>query len=123
MNGGLKPERSSRRKSSRRIAAARAEQERLARLEQERVDRLLRDAAAFRQARDIRTYIDALQTFETGQPSVSGEEFERWKTWALVQADSIDPAIGRRFLGAMDDTPATRTHKDFDGGAVGGVDD
>jgi hypothetical protein len=100
---------------NRKIAAARAETERLARLDQERVDRLLRDAAAFRQARDIRTYIDALQTFETGQPSVSGAEFERWKTWTLVQADKIDPAIGRRFLDAMVDTAATQTHKDFDG--------
>jgi hypothetical protein len=40
-----------------------------------------------------------------------------------MQADRIDPAMGRRFLNAMDGAPATRTHTDFDGGAVGVVDD
>jgi len=40
-----------------------------------------------------------------------------------MQADRIDPAIGRRFLNAMDDGIAAQAHKDFDGGAVGVVDD
>ena len=87
--------------------AERAEKERLKRLEQGRVDRLLRDAAAFDQARTIRKYVEAIRLAQAPESSPSHEEFEQWSQWALTQADRIDPAIGKRFLLAMHDEDAT----------------
>jgi hypothetical protein len=34
------------------------------------------------------------------------DEFEQWKDWALAEADRIDPAIGGRFLTAMQNDDA-----------------
>jgi hypothetical protein len=86
----------------RRIEAERAEKERLRRLEQARVDRLLQDAAAFRKAEDIRSYVHEVCTAAEGTTS-STEEVERWSSWALSIAGGIDPSIGGRFLSSMDD--------------------
>jgi hypothetical protein len=86
----------------RRIEAERAEKERLRKLEQARVDRLLQDAAAFRRAEDIRNYVRLIRT--AAEPSInSTEELERWSSWALAVADRIDPAVGGKFLSAMQD--------------------
>ena len=87
----------------RKVEAERAERERRRRLEQARIDRLLKDAAAFQQAAAIRKYVEAIQ-FAHGCSSVSvADDLERWTTWALAQADRIDPAIGGAFLMAMRD--------------------
>jgi len=45
----------------RKLAIERAEKERSRRIEQARIDRLLRDAAAFQQAAEIRKYVETIR--------------------------------------------------------------
>ena len=91
----------------RKLEAERAEKERLKRIEQGKVNRLLRDAAAFDQARTIRNYVEAIRLAQTPEGPRSHKDIEQWSQWALSQADRIDPAIGERFQGAMQDEDAT----------------
>ena len=84
-------------------AAELAEKEWQKRIEQARIDRLLSDAAAFQQANEIRRYVEAIRSSQTHDKPHPPEIFERWRQWALAQADRIDPAIGGRFLIAMQD--------------------
>lgn len=84
--------------------AERKERERLAALEQARMDRLMRDAANFRMAADIRTYVkDIAAQVVSGDLSVSQDDLDTWSAWALAQAERIDPARSGRFLDAMRD--------------------
>lgn len=84
--------------------AERKERERLAALEQARIDRLMRDAANFRMAADIRTYVkDVAAQVASGDVSVSQEDLNTWSAWALAQAERIDPARSGRYLDAMRD--------------------
>jgi len=87
----------------RKIEAERAERARLRRMEQARIDRLLKDAAAFQQANEIRKYVEALRSVRSSRELSSWEDFEQWSEWALAQADRIDPAIGGAFLAAIQD--------------------
>jgi hypothetical protein len=90
----------------RKLEAERAQRERQKRIEQERINRLLSDAASFQQAREIREYVEAIRISLAGDGS-SIEEFEKWRQWALAQADRIDPALGGRFLKAIQDRDAS----------------
>jgi len=92
----------------RRLEAERAEKERQKRIEQGRVNRLLRDAAAFQQAGEIRKYVDTIRRTLARDGSSSSEEVEKWSQWALSQADRIDPAVGGKFSKAMQDDDAGR---------------
>ena len=77
--------------------AERKERERQERLEKERVDGLLADAAALRKAQDIRAYVEEIKTLvETESP-----DLQEWATWALAQADRIDPVVSGRYRDAM----------------------
>ncbi|HET9282334.1 MAG TPA: hypothetical protein VFR24_10270 [Candidatus Angelobacter sp.] len=87
----------------RKLEAERAEKERQKRIEQGRINRLLRDAAAFQQAREIRKYVKAIRQAQAGGGPSSTDEIEQWSKWALAQADRIDPAIDGRFLSAIQD--------------------
>ena len=87
----------------RKIEAERAESARQRRIEQARIDRLLKDAAAFQQANEIRRYVEALRSVQASKELSSSEEFDQWSEWALVQADRIDPAISGKFVAAMQD--------------------
>jgi len=89
----------------RKLEAERAERERQKRIEQGRINRLLRDAAAFQQAGEIRRYVEAIRQARALDGS-SIEEVEQWSQWALAQADRIDPALSQRFLKAMQDEEA-----------------
>jgi hypothetical protein len=96
----------------RKLEAERAERERQRRLEQARIDRLLKDAAAFQQANEIRKYVQAIRVAQGRDSSSVTEALERWSRWALAQAERIDPAIGGAFLMAMrdeDDAEPTKT--------------
>ena len=93
----------------RKLAAERAEKERQKRIEQARIDRLLRDAAAFQQAGQIRRYVEAIRLAQSRNKTSTCEEFERWSRWALAQADRIDPAIGGSFLVAAQDEEDNRS--------------
>jgi hypothetical protein len=92
----------------RKLEVERAEKERQRRIEQARVDRLLRDAAAFQQAREIRNYVEAIRLAQAHDGSSSPEEVEQWSQWALAQADRIDPAIGGAFLRSIEDKAETK---------------
>ena len=92
----------------RKLEAERAEKERQKRIEQGRVNRLLRDAAAFQQAGEIRKYVDTIRRSLARDGSSSSEEVEKWSEWALSQADRIDPAVGGKFSKAMRDDEAGR---------------
>jgi hypothetical protein len=87
----------------RKLEAERAEKERQNRIEQGRVNRLLRDAAAFQQAREIRKYVEAIRQTLSLDQSHSIEELEQWSQWALAQADRTDPAINGKFLRTIQD--------------------
>jgi hypothetical protein len=88
------------------LETERTEKERQKRIAQARIDRLLRDAAAFQQAGEIRKYIEAIRSGEARNRSLSMDQIERWTKWALAQADRIDPTISGRFLKAMQDGDA-----------------
>jgi hypothetical protein len=87
----------------RQAEAERAERERQQRLEQARIDRLLKDAAAFQQATEIRHYVAALTPKVQANGGADMEELERWRIWALAEADRIDPAIDGGYLNARGD--------------------
>lgn len=83
------------------LEAERAEAERKKKLEQARIDRLLRDAAAFEQASVIRRFVEGIRNQAGAALAASAEELDRWSSWALAQADRVDPAVGGKFLTSM----------------------
>lgn len=79
--------------------AERQERERQRQIEQARVNRLLGEAASFRQASDIRAYVDsARQANAISSDPVSEEKLSAWAQWALAQANRIDPVLSKAFL-------------------------
>jgi hypothetical protein len=85
------------------LAAERAEKERLRQIEQARIDRLIRDAAAFNQANEIRKYVEAIRLSQASNGATVTDELERWTQWALELAERIDPVHNEIFLRAMHD--------------------
>ncbi len=83
--------------AARREKAAKEErmrQEEARRQEEERRAHLLRSLQAWRQAADIRTYVDALRAAAaTGQFKIDPTHLEQWASWALARADQIDPLL------------------------------
>jgi hypothetical protein len=71
----------------------RRERERIAVLEKARSDALRRNARAWREAADIRTYVEAVRK-AAGAP----ETAEAWARWALLEADRIDPLVSGQAL-------------------------
>jgi hypothetical protein len=88
----------------RKLEAERAERERLKRLEQARIDRLLKDAAALKQATNIRNYVEAARRAASERGVISDDALSRWREWALAQADRIDPICNISFVESLDDT-------------------
>ena len=87
----------------RKIEAERAEIERQARLAQARIDRLMKDADAFQRASEIRRYVGKVRVASSCGGPIETEELETWMTWALAQADRIDPSVDQKFLASMHD--------------------
>lgn len=78
--------------------AIRKERERLARLERRRVERLLGEAKAFRNARDIRAYVELARAANASAPDPAAPgDIAAWSEWALAQADRIDPVMTGAF--------------------------
>lgn len=86
------------------IEAERVERARQARIMQARVNRLLKDAAAFQQASEIREYVATMRTLQHAEALTTAEDFDRWAEWALAQADRIDPTKNKTFLASMRDS-------------------
>src|ERR1700733_8818618 len=79
--------------------ADRKERERLAELEKERVDRLLGEADAFQKACVIRRYVEqVIRENRRARKPFPEAEIKIWSTWALEQADRIDPVTSGAFL-------------------------
>lgn len=84
-------------------AELRAEREARVRKENARVQRLLDEAAAYRQASDIRAYVETVRSARAGSGfRATPEEMEGWATWAIDQADRIDPVRSGSFLLELD---------------------
>jgi hypothetical protein len=87
-----------------RLEAERKERERQEKLERERVKRLLSEADALRRAQAIRAYVAEVGTLQaSGASPVDDAAFGRWKTWALTQADRIDPVASGAFVTALEE--------------------
>lgn len=72
----------------------RRRQERLAQLEKARIDHLIGQARALDQAEQVRAYVKAVQALNThGKDHMSADELASWASWALAQADRIDPVV------------------------------
>jgi hypothetical protein len=81
----------------------RRRRERQARMEKARVDHLLAQAQALHQAGQIRDYVARIQALNAQAPDpMTPEELDSWSSWALAQADRIDPVV----LGAYKNRPA-----------------
>jgi hypothetical protein len=84
--------------------AIRKEQERQARIEQASIDKLMDDAAALRMATDIRAYVEAVRSANRESPEpMSEDQMSEWASWALLQAERIDPVRSRAFLEHVED--------------------
>ena len=70
--------------------------------EKARVDRLLEDASALRQARDIRNYVAEIRVALAANSAPMPVDADKWCDWAMAQANQIDPIFGGSFLDAMD---------------------
>jgi len=73
---------------------ARKERQRLEKIETERRDQLVAETLAWRQASEIRAYIKAQVTRR--KANANGEmltALETWASWALAEADRIDPLL------------------------------
>ncbi len=84
-----------------RAAAEKAARDRAIRIEKARVKQLLLDAENVSKAREIRSYVNEVHSVENANPNASVAALEDWASWALAQADAIDPLIGARYLDAM----------------------
>jgi len=81
--------------------AARKERQRLEKIEAEHRNQLVAETRAWRQAFDIRAYIEA--QLSCCKPRAEGEaltSLETWASWALAEANRIDPLLRDALPGA-----------------------
>lgn len=73
--------------------AKKDELQRLKNLEQERVNNLQKEALSWQKSQIIRTYIEAATKayIDKNSKIEPGSEFDKWKTWAIEQADRMNP--------------------------------
>lgn len=78
-------------------AEERREHERLEQLARDRLQRLLDDAAAHRQATEVRQYVDTVVgRLGTDPSTIPTRKVEAWAKWARAQADALDPITSGR---------------------------
>jgi hypothetical protein len=78
----------------RQLAAAVEQQEKLReRVEEEeaRLEELRRHAKAWREAKNLRRFIEEARVKRRDDAAASGFDFDAWAAWAHVQADRLDP--------------------------------
>ena len=90
----------------RKIKVEREERERQTQMEQARIDRLMKDAAEFERAAQIRKYVESIRGTVSAGFQLELDRFNSWSQWALAQADRIDPALEGRYLASMHDQTA-----------------
>jgi hypothetical protein len=77
------------------------ERERIAALAKARTGRLLAQATSLTQANAIRAYVETVCCAAV-DASVTPDELQLWRAWALEQADRLDPVVSGAFLKGMD---------------------
>jgi hypothetical protein len=76
----------------------RQEREGRARIEKQRIERLLNDANAFKQANEIRAYVETVRaSILAFQDPIEDTGLDSWSAWANAEADRLDPTKSRRF--------------------------
>jgi len=78
----------------RREEAERKARERRLAEEKARREHLFAQAQAWRTAQDIRGFV--AQVLATAPDAQAREDVERWATWALAEADALDPVASGR---------------------------
>ena len=74
--------------------AERQERARVLKLEQERRDRLFATVAAWRQASELRAFVQAVRAKYPSSPhQADSNRVDRWALWPLTEADRIDPLL------------------------------
>jgi hypothetical protein len=71
------------------IEREKAERERLIKLEAARLKRLTDSAESYHRAKTIRAFVSSV--IEAFDGRIDPEHVERWKEWALLQAEKLDP--------------------------------
>ncbi len=93
----LRQHRVKREEEERRYRAAREErmrQEEAQRKEEEQLMGLIQQIRAWRQATDIRAYVEAVRAVAAaGRREVDPTRLQQWASWALAYADRMDPLI------------------------------
>lgn len=84
------------------IEAKRQARELQERKMQQRIDQLLSAANAMRNAETIRSFVEGIRG-RVGDMMVSPDAVDKWSSWALTEADRIDPVKNLSFLSALDD--------------------
>lgn len=69
------------------------ESHRLKEIEQQHINDLEKEALSWQKGQTIRSYVEAATKahIEKNGKIESGSEFDKWKTWAIEQADKVDP--------------------------------
>jgi len=75
----------------RKLEAEKAERERLIKLEADRLKRLTDSAENYHLAQKIRTFVSTV--VDMPAECVDQVRIARWKQWALIQADRLDPIV------------------------------
>lgn len=79
----------------------RKERERREREAKERIDYLLSQANALHQSDTIRVYVETVRS-RLAEIGIEQAGFQRWSTWALAEADRIDPVRNGTIKGAIE---------------------
>lgn len=72
--------------------------ERIRQLNEQRVTDLRTSGELLRAARDLRALVAKVREAMTDRADVDGETLEAWTTWALGEADSLDPILSGQVL-------------------------
>ncbi|ODR95232.1 hypothetical protein AUC70_05925 [Methyloceanibacter stevinii] len=90
----------------RKADAEKRERERIATLEKARIDGLIRDAACWRDAANIREYVEAVRMAASTGDTIN---VEAWAEWALSEADKLDPVASGHAIERDDQTDRRST--------------
>ncbi len=98
----IRQQRQEREEEQCRLLAERIERERqeeVRRREARRIQVLLQQVTRWLQAADVRAYVDAVRTaIKTARAKIDPERLSKWTSWALTQADQMDPIVAGDLL-------------------------
>jgi uncharacterized membrane-anchored protein YjiN (DUF445 family) len=98
------------------IETERQQRELVQREAQKRLERLIADAEDFHRANSIRSYVAAVANIEDTLTIV--DNLERWRLWALSEADRIDPVTNGSLARSVEALEVVRSLDDSDEAAL-----